>query len=74
MTSIVRHRSPAYVVTTASADRRLKTWDIRTGTLIKEHSGHRGQINAIDVGIGAGGKSVVVSAGDEGACLVWDTE
>ncbi|PVF93297.1 WD40 repeat-like protein [Serendipita vermifera] len=74
ITSIVQHRSPSYVVTTASADRTLKTWDVRTGTLLKEHTGHRGQINSIDVGTGAGGKNVLVSAGDEGVCLVWDAE
>ena len=61
-------------MTTASADRSLKTWDIRNGTLLKEHTGHRGPINGIDIGLGAGGKTIVVSAGDDGACLVWDTE
>lgn len=74
VTSIIQHRNPPYVVTTASADRSLKTWDVRNGTLLKEHTGHRGPINGIDIGLGAGGKGVLVSAGDDGACLVWDTE
>jgi len=74
VTSIISHRTPPFVITTASADLTLKTWDVRTGTLLKEHTGHRGPINSIDVGTGAGGKTVLLSAGDDGVCLVWDTE
>ncbi|KAG9020781.1 hypothetical protein FS842_007041 [Serendipita sp. 407] len=74
VTNIIQHRSPSHVITTASADKTLKTWDVRNGTLLKEHTGHRGPINGIDIGTGAGGKSVIISAGDDGACLVWDTE
>ncbi|KIM24451.1 hypothetical protein M408DRAFT_331802 [Serendipita vermifera MAFF 305830] len=74
VTSIISHRSPPYAITTASADLSLKTWDVRNGTLLKEHTGHRGPINSIDIGTGAGGKTVLLSAGDEGVCLVWDTE
>jgi len=63
VTSITPHRSPAHVITTASADLTLKTWNIRTGTLLEEYTGHRGSINDINIGTRAGGKSVLLSAG-----------
>ncbi|KZT57669.1 WD40 repeat-like protein [Calocera cornea HHB12733] len=71
VTSLHSHASAPHLITSASADRTLKTWDARTGQLIKEHKGHRGMINAADVS--RDGK-YAVSAGDEGVCLVWDLQ
>ncbi|KZO90687.1 WD40 repeat-like protein [Calocera viscosa TUFC12733] len=71
VTSLHSHPSAPHLITSASADRTLKTWDARTGQLIKEHKGHRGAINAADVS--RDGK-YAVSAGDEGVCLVWALE
>lgn len=61
----------SHLLVSASADRTLRTWDVRTGTLVKEHKGHRGPI--LGAALGAKG-DVVVSAGDEGVCLVFATE
>ncbi|KAH7921031.1 WD40 repeat-like protein [Leucogyrophana mollusca] len=72
ITSLLAHPSPkGYLVISASADKTLRTWDARTGTLIKEHSGHHGPILSASLGLEG---SVVVSAGDEGVCLVFTTE
>lgn len=52
----------------------LKTWDIRTGALIATHKGHAGVVNGVAVGPapeGSEAKDVVLSAGDEGASLIW---
>ncbi|KAI0342859.1 ribosome biogenesis protein Sqt1 [Trametopsis cervina] len=61
----------SYLLVTGSADKSLKTWDARTGTLIKEHKGHRGPI--FGATLSHDGKAVV-SAGDDGVCLVFATE
>jgi len=75
ITTLVSHNAPkAHLITTASADRSLKTWDARSGLLLREHTGHHGLINSAAVGRGAGGKDVLLSAGDEGVCLVYDVE
>ncbi|WVQ95588.1 hypothetical protein IAU59_002685 [Kwoniella sp. CBS 9459] len=75
ITSIAAHPSPnLHLVTTASADSTLKTWDIRTGALIATHSGHVGVVNGVAVAPAAteaGQGQVVVSAGDEGVSLIW---
>ncbi|OCF43651.1 ribosome assembly protein SQT1 [Kwoniella heveanensis CBS 569] len=77
ITSIAAHPSPnLHLVTTASADSTLKTWDIRTGNLIATHSGHVGVVNGVAVApasaeAGQGQGQVVVSAGDEGVSLIW---
>lgn len=73
ITSLSPHPSPAlHHVTSGSADSTLKTWDIRTGTLIAEHKGHQGVVNGLDVGLSPDGMGVVVvSAGDEGVSLLW---
>ncbi|KAF7797103.1 hypothetical protein EIP86_008295 [Pleurotus ostreatoroseus] len=59
------------LLVSASADRTLKTWDARTGMLLKEHKGHRAPV--LGAALGSQG-SVVVSAGDDGVCLVFPTE
>ena len=75
ITSLAPHTAPkTHLITSASADRSLKTWDARSGSLLREHTGHHGLINAVTIGLGAGGKDVLLSAGDEGVCLVYDVE
>jgi len=71
ITSLHSHPSAPHLITSSSADRTLRTWDTRTGQLIKEHKGHRGVINATSVS--KDGK-YAASAGDEGVCLVWDLQ
>lgn len=72
ITSLLVHPVPkTHLITSASADRTLRTWDARTGTLVKEHSGHRGPVLT---GALANNGSVIVSGGDEGACLVFPSD
>ncbi|CED84046.1 Angio-associated migratory cell protein (contains WD40 repeats) [Phaffia rhodozyma] len=72
ITSIRLHPAPMnHLLTTASADATLKTWDVRNGSLIAHHKGHQAVINALAVGSGGEGKSAIVTAGDDGASLVW---
>lgn len=83
VTSITPHPAPRrWLFTTGSADKTLKTWDARQGALIASHKGHAGTINGLAVGkapegwqVPEGdedkGGNVVVSAGDDGAVLVW---
>ncbi|KAH9945448.1 ribosome biogenesis protein Sqt1 [Epithele typhae] len=68
------HRLPppkAHLIVSASADKILRTWDARTGTLVREHKGHSAPVLGAALGMGG---DVVVSAGDEGVCLVFPTE
>ncbi|KAK0223360.1 WD40 repeat-like protein [Armillaria fumosa] len=60
-----------YLLVSASADKTLRTWDARTGTLVREHKGHQGPVLGASLGLDG---SVVVSAGDDGVCLVFTTE
>ncbi|KAL7424092.1 60S ribosomal subunit assembly or modification protein [Cryptotrichosporon argae] len=80
ITSLAPHPPPAlHLVTTASADRVLKTWDVRTGALVAEHKGHGGVVNGVvaapapqdELNAAGAQAQVVVSAGDEGVTLVW---
>ncbi|KAF8442332.1 WD40-repeat-containing domain protein [Boletus edulis BED1] len=69
ITNVMAPPSPNnHLVVTASADKTLKTWDARTGTLVKEHTGHHGPVLGASLGLQG---SVVVSAGDDGVCLVF---
>jgi ribosome assembly protein SQT1 len=52
-------------------DKTLKIWDARTGTLLKEHKGHRGPV--LGAALSHDGKAIV-TAGDDGVCLVFATE
>ncbi|EIW84275.1 ribosome biogenesis protein Sqt1 [Coniophora puteana RWD-64-598 SS2] len=61
----------SHLIISGSADRTLRTWDGRTGTLLKEHSGHHGPVLGASLGLRG---EVVVSAGDDGLCLVYTTE
>jgi ribosome assembly protein SQT1 len=80
ITALAPHPAPAsHLITTACADRTLRTWDVRTGYLLAEHVGHAGMVNNVVVAPAPGGESplglaapqLVISAGDEGASLVW---
>ncbi|WOO79750.1 putative WD repeat-containing protein [Vanrija pseudolonga] len=81
VTAIAAHPSPCqYLVTTSALDRTLRTWDVRTGTLVAEHVGHAGAVNSVAVApapeswespTGQPQAQVIVSAGDEGASILW---
>ncbi|KIM62689.1 hypothetical protein SCLCIDRAFT_15717 [Scleroderma citrinum Foug A] len=72
ITAVLSHAAPrSHLVTTASADRTLKTWDARTGKLLSDHKGHRGAVLGASIGLEG---SVIVSAGDEGDCYVFTIE
>ncbi|CAD6569410.1 MAG: hypothetical protein TREMPRED_005220 [Tremellales sp. Tagirdzhanova-0007] len=80
ITSLASHPPPClHLVTSASADSSLKTWDIRTGALLATHYGHTGIVNGVAVAQGSSSTDaeqvdtgqVVVSAGDEGVSLIW---
>jgi ribosome assembly protein SQT1 len=69
---LLTHPAPkGYILVSGSADKTLRTWDARTGTLLREHNGHQGPILGASLGLNG---SVVISAGDDGACLVFTTE
>jgi len=71
VTSVVAHPSPkGYLFISGSADKTLRTWDARTGTLVREHKGHQGPILGAALGLKG---EVVISAGDDGVCLVFTT-
>ncbi|KAL0580970.1 60S ribosomal subunit assembly or modification protein [Marasmius crinis-equi] len=59
------------LLVSASADKTLRTWDARTETLLRTHKGHNGPILGASLGLEG---SVIVSAGDDGVCLVFTTE
>jgi ribosome assembly protein SQT1 len=73
ITTLLPHPAPhSHLLTTASSDKTLKTWDLRNGNLIREHKGHQAPILGAALSLTAGG-SKVVSAGDDGVCLVFET-
>jgi WD40 repeat protein len=57
-----------HLFVSGSADGGMCTWDARSGTLIREHKGHREAVLGLSIGMQG---SVVVSAGDDGVCLVF---
>lgn len=72
ITKLLTHPAPkGYLVVSASADKTLRTWDARTGALVREHTGHKAAV--LDASFGLEG-SVVISAGDDGFALVFTTE
>ncbi|KAG2074258.1 ribosome biogenesis protein Sqt1 [Suillus decipiens] len=72
VTSLLTHPAPkSHLIVSASADNTLRTWDARTGALVKEHTGHHGPILSASLGLQG---SIVVSGGDDSACLVFTTE
>ncbi|KAF7312260.1 Ribosome biogenesis protein Sqt1 [Mycena indigotica] len=72
VTTLLAHPSPkGYLLVSASADKMLRTWDARTGNLVRKHLGHQGAVLGASFGLQG---SVVLSAGDDGACLVFTTE
>jgi len=71
VTSVLAHPLPkGYLLVTGSADKTLRTWDARTGTIVREHKGHQGPILGATLGLKG---DVVISAGDDGVCLVFTT-
>ncbi|KAG6877803.1 hypothetical protein C0993_003777 [Termitomyces sp. T159_Od127] len=72
ITKLLAHPAPkGYLLVSASADKTLRTWDARTGALVREHTGHKAAV--LDASLGLEG-SVVISAGDDGFALVFTTE
>ncbi|KAF8656238.1 hypothetical protein AX16_002674 [Volvariella volvacea WC 439] len=72
ITTLITHPAPqGHIFISASADKTLRTWDARTGTILKEHQGHDGPVLGASLGLNG---SVVVSAGDDGVCFVYTTE
>ncbi|KAG9081539.1 hypothetical protein FS749_007593 [Ceratobasidium sp. UAMH 11750] len=72
VTSLTVH-DDGRLITSSSSDKTLRTWDVRTGESIRVHKGHAGPVMGAAVGKRTGGEEVVVSAGDEGVCLVFPT-
>jgi ribosome assembly protein SQT1 len=71
ITTLLAHPQPnGHVLTSASVDCTLKTWDARAGKLIKNHLGHQGPIFRATLGLEG---SVVVTASEDGVCLVFNT-
>ncbi|KAL1738291.1 hypothetical protein HDZ31DRAFT_70164 [Schizophyllum fasciatum] len=68
ITTLLSHK---HLLISASADQTLRTWNGKTGALIREMKGHHGPVLAASLGLGG---EVVLSAGDEGLCLVFTTE
>ncbi|SAM04289.1 hypothetical protein [Absidia glauca] len=60
------HNSPLLV--SCSADRNVKMWDARTGVCVKSWQGHRDAV--LDIDVSSDGQTVV-TASDDGACLVY---
>jgi ribosome assembly protein SQT1 len=72
ITTLVAHPSPkGYLITSGSADKMLRTWDSRVGTMVREHNGHQGAI--LDACLSGEG-TLLVTAGDDGVCLVFPTD
>ncbi|KAF8349123.1 WD40-repeat-containing domain protein [Amanita rubescens] len=72
ITSLLVHPAPKpYIVVSGCADGTLRTWDVRTGTIIKEHKGHTAPVLGASLGLNG---SVVVSGGDDDSALVFTTE
>ncbi|KAF8747132.1 WD40 repeat-like protein [Rhizoctonia solani] len=60
------------LLTSSSADKTSRTWDIRRGQELRVH---KDMPDLLGASIGSRGKEeVVVSAGDEGVCLVFATQ
>ena len=60
----------SHLVVSASTGNALRTWDTRTGALVKEHRGHRGPAWCCCWTR----SNFVLTAVDDGACLVFTVE
>ncbi|KAF8313569.1 WD40 repeat-like protein [Clavulina sp. PMI_390] len=71
ITTLLPHPAPsAHVITSASADRTVKTWDARAGKLLKDNVGHQGPVFRAALGMDG---SVVTTGSEDGVCLVFST-
>ncbi|KAF7969917.1 hypothetical protein HWV62_25597 [Athelia sp. TMB] len=71
VTTLLAHPAPeGHILVSGSADAKLRTWDARTGALLRTHSGHQGPVLGAALGLKG---DVVISAGDDGVCLVFTT-
>ena len=71
VTTLLAHPAPeGYILVSGSADAKLRTWDARTGALLRTHAGHQGPVLGAALGLKG---DVVISAGDDGVCLVFTT-
>lgn len=69
VTTLLAHPAPeGHILVSGSADGKLRTWDARTGALLREHKGHQGAILGAALGLKG---DVVIGAGDDGVCLVF---
>ena len=64
------HPTKPHLVISLSANHTLWTWDTCAGALAREHKGHEEPINGATLRQGG---EIVVSAGYNGACLVFGT-
>lgn len=80
VTALAPHPAPSqHLITTACMDGSLRTWDVRGGQLLAEHTGHPGAVLGVSVGNAPDGDSplglpkpqLIISAGEEGASLIW---
>ncbi|KAI0303761.1 WD40 repeat-like protein [Multifurca ochricompacta] len=71
VTSLLVHPTKPHLIVSSSADHTLRTWDARGGARVREHKGHQELINGAALGHGG---EIIISAGDDGACLVFGTE
>jgi ribosome assembly protein SQT1 len=63
----LRFRSNTPFLYSASVDKKIKVWDIRTGECVKEFIGHTNTVLDFDIDVDGN----VISAGDDGVCLVF---
>lgn len=69
VSSLALHPPQTHLVTTSSVDRTLKTWDLRTGNLLKTHTGHDDTIHT--VAVSSDGRTLI-SGSDDGTARVFE--
>lgn len=69
ISSLSLHPPQTHLVTTGSVDRTLKTWDLRTGNLVKTQTSHEDAIHA--VAVACDGRTIV-SGSDDGTARVFN--
>lgn len=61
------------MIVSASADCTVGIWDSHTGARIRKCQGHSGVVNDVAVVAVVGSEEMIVSVGDDGCGLVWDS-